>query len=158
MVTTPEGMRNATEPRRDGELPRLGLAPSVGAAQKLLKRFHHETRLRSVPGHGHLYAPHPKSLIAAIRAGVDRDSGRISRMYYLTRAGAEQVAEFWQTDPAAIWGAPKSVGCCSPVGRGVEVRFSGDRRMVPHGFWCFLQSLGDAGARGGGRRRRLPLA
>ena len=85
------------------QLPRLGLAPSVGAAQKLLRRFNHETRLKAVPGRGHLYAPNPKSPIAAVRAGVDRDFGRIARLYYLTRLGAEQVAELRQTDPAAIF-------------------------------------------------------
>ena len=85
------------------QLPRLGLVTSVGAAQKLLKRFNHETRLKAVPGRGHLYAPNPKSPIAAVRAGVDRDSGRIARLYYLTRLGAEQVAELRQIDPQAIF-------------------------------------------------------
>lgn len=85
------------------QLPRLGFVTSVGAAQKLLRRFNHETRLKTVPGRGAVYAPNPKSPIAAIRAGVDRDSGRIARMYYLTRLGAEQVAELWQTDPATIF-------------------------------------------------------
>ena len=85
------------------QLPRLGLVTSVGAAQKLLRRFNHEIRLKTVPGRGHLYAPNPQSPIAAVRAGVDRNSGRIARLYYLTRLGAEQVAELRQTDPETVF-------------------------------------------------------
>jgi hypothetical protein len=36
-------------------------------------------------------------------AGVDRDSGRIARLYYLTKRGADIVAEQRQTDPETIF-------------------------------------------------------
>lgn len=44
-----------------------------------------------------------KAEIGAIKAGVDRDSGRIARMYYLTKHGAELVAESRQIGPENIF-------------------------------------------------------
>ena len=79
------------------QMVRLALSKSTGAMRRTLRRFEFE-----LPGDGGRIR-NSKAAIGAIRAGVDRESGRIARMYYLTRHGAELVAEHRQTDPELIF-------------------------------------------------------
>ena len=80
------------------QMVRVGLSTSVGAMRRTLQRFAFELK-----GENGWKIRNKKAEIGAIRAGVDRDSGRIARMYYLTKHGAELVAESRQTDPERIF-------------------------------------------------------
>jgi hypothetical protein len=80
------------------QMVRLALSKSPGAMRRTLRRFQFE-----LPGDGGRMVKNSRAAIGAIRAGVDRESGRIARMYYLTRHGAELVAENRQTDPELIF-------------------------------------------------------
>ena len=80
------------------QMVRLALSKSTGAMRRTLRRFEFE-----LPEDGGRKVKNSKAAIGAIRAGVDRESGRIARMYYLTRQGAELVAENRQTDPELIF-------------------------------------------------------
>lgn len=80
------------------QMVRLALSKSTGAKRRSVRRFAFE-----LPGDDGRMVKNSKAAIGAIRAGVDRESGRIARMYYLTRMGAELVAENRQTDPELIF-------------------------------------------------------
>jgi len=80
------------------QMVRLGLSTSVWAMRSILNRFDFEIR-----GENGGKMRNNKAEIGAIKAGVDRDSGRIARMYYLTRSGAEVVAERRQVNPESIF-------------------------------------------------------
>ena len=80
------------------QMVRLGLSKSTAAMRRTLQRFDFE-----LTGENGRKVRNNKAAIGAVRAGVDRDSGRIARMYYLTRYGADLVAEGRQTDPELIF-------------------------------------------------------
>lgn len=80
------------------QMVRLGLSQSTGAMRRTLRRFEFE-----LPGAAGDMLSNPRSAIGAIRAGVDREAGRLARMFYLTRYGAETVAEIRQTEPEQIF-------------------------------------------------------
>lgn len=80
------------------QMVRLGLSTSVWAMWSTLNRFDFE-----LPGEDGQKVKNSKAEIGAIKAGVDRDSGRIARMYYLTRSGAEVVAERRQVSPENLF-------------------------------------------------------
>src|SRR5512139_1148586 len=80
------------------QMVRLGLSTSTAAMRQTLQRF----AFKRKGEHGRKIM-NSKAEIGAIKAGVGRDSGRIARMYYLTKHGAELVAESRQVDPENIF-------------------------------------------------------
>jgi hypothetical protein len=71
-------------PRQFTRLP--GFPNRVDAVHKLLRRF-----------------PAEKAEVACVRSGVERGRGMIPRLYYLTRQGAETVAELLQAEPESVF-------------------------------------------------------
>src|SRR5512144_2186735 len=114
------------------QMVRLSLSKSTGAMRRTLRRF--EFELRGADG---TIIKNSKAAIGAIRAGVDRESGRIARMYYLTRMGAELVAENRQTDPGLIFypRGDRLVLADIPHRRlAIDFRIELDRFAKDHGY------------------------
>jgi hypothetical protein len=80
------------------QMVRLGLSTSTASMRQTLQRFAFERP----GGNGHRIR-NRQAEIGAVKAGVDRDSGRIARIYYLTKHGADLVAEKRQVDPESIF-------------------------------------------------------
>lgn len=70
-------------PRQFAALPRFN---GEASTRRILKRFEGQ-----------------KSEIACIRSGIEQGKGRIPNLFYLTRSGAELVAEMLQVEPESIF-------------------------------------------------------